>query len=306
LVESQGKVQRTTTDPEILANLRDLSAQVTREPRHIDELCYKVFNQDVVEFMAEIPDESVDMLFTDEPFGAAKTVISFSTRKDMDTNFVWDQDVPSCMLIPWVHEAYRILKPGGALLNCGFPEWATLFKDVCLDAGFLWKATIVQIISNPRPQVRKRNFRSSHYNLWWASKDVPKTFNFGEQQEMRNWQGETICPACESSVPMIFSNKYTWPEWVNSARQIPTIWADSSPLSEPNSTHPTKKPMWLAYKYIGVFTNPGDIVVDPFCGGGTFPYMAACMGRRPIANDKLKEWKDFTESRLQHITLNFT
>jgi DNA modification methylase len=253
-------------NPNILMRLRTMQRMLPTRRYHIGEMAYGVYNYDACRFLSRFPDESVDLIFTDEPFGCAHTKIEVKGRKSplLDTMFDWDEDMPLSLLIPWVYEAYRVLKPGGALLNCGFPEWATGYRDVCRDAGFYWKATVAQIISNPRPQARKANFRSSHYNLWWASKGKPKTFNFQEQQEMRNWQGETICPSCQLSVPMVFSNQYDWPEWIFSARELGTIWTDIGPLGGAQSNHPTKKPEWLAYKYINIFTEEGDVVVDPF------------------------------------------
>lgn len=299
----QGKKQITTTDPRILKSLRDAWEEIERPAeKHIGELAYKVGNQDAVKFIAKVPNDSVDLIFTDEPFGVAKTLIEFPDRGAMDTNFKWDLEVPSSMLIPWVLEAHRVLKPGGALVNCGFSEWSTLYKDICLDAGFLWKATVRILISNPRPQVRKRNFRSSHYDLWWVSKGVPKTFNFMEQQAMRNWIGEVKCPSCMSLVPMVTSNQYDWPEWIFSTKEVNGIWSEIGPLTnDPGRAHPTQKPEWLAAKYILVLSNENDIVLDPFCGSGTFPYVAACLGRHPIANDMTRKWKKFTESRLETI-----
>jgi site-specific DNA-methyltransferase (adenine-specific) len=302
--DAQGKPQLITTDPRILANLAHLAAEVVHKPQLVGKLAYKCFSVDAVNYLAKWPDESVDMVFTDEPFGAAKTLINVNGRESslMDTSFDWDLDVPLSMMMPWVHEAYRVLKPGGALLNCGFSEWATLYKDVCLSAEFLWKATIHCIISNPRPQARKKNFRSSHYDIWWVSKGVPKTFNFLEQQEMRNWVGDTLCPNCRSHVPMIFSQAYNWPDWIFSTEAIPGIWSEHGPLTnDPGRCHPTQKPMWLGNKLVQIFTNKGDVVVDPFMGAGTFVVAAAMLKRVSggTDTDRKNGWKKFVESRLE-------
>lgn len=41
----------------------------------------------------------------------------------------------------------------------------------------------------------------------------------------------------------------------------------------------------IAHFLVQEFTNPGDIVLDPFSGSGTIPLEAALQGRRPIGND---------------------
>lgn len=41
----------------------------------------------------------------------------------------------------------------------------------------------------------------------------------------------------------------------------------------------------LAHHLVGVFTEPGDIVFDPFAGSGTIPFEAALSGRQALASD---------------------
>jgi hypothetical protein len=43
--------------------------------------------------------------------------------------------------------------------------------------------------------------------------------------------------------------------------------------------------MKSARYYIDCFTHPGDLVVDPFCGGGSYPLVAQALGRHYIAGD---------------------
>src|SRR3954454_20045430 len=44
-------------------------------------------------------------------------------------------------------------------------------------------------------------------------------------------------------------------------------------------------PETFAEEWIDRLTQPGDIVLDPFCGRGTAPFQALLMGRQSIAND---------------------
>src|SRR4030042_75292 len=38
---------------------------------------------------------------------------------------------------------------------------------------------------------------------------------------------------------------------------------------EDKKIHPTQKPLKIVERFIELSTNQGDIVIDPFCGGGT-------------------------------------
>jgi len=299
---AQGKEQIITTNPVILGALREKF--LLNEHKEFNPGVDRVEQMDAVDLLAGIPDKSVDMVLTDELFGAAKTLIEVAGRNSplMDTDFGWDGDVPSCMTMPWVLEAARVLKPGGCLLNCGFSEWTTLFKDVCLNAGLYWKATIHVVITNPRPQARKKNFRSGHFDMWWVSKGVPKTFNFGEQQEMRNWVATNICPNCSAEVPVVLSNRYDVPQWIFNLNSIPGIWAEAGPLTHAiGKRHPCQKQDWLALKYIQIFSNPGDIIVDPFGGSGWAAVNAARLGRHYITGDTDPEWVEVMRQKLKYV-----
>lgn len=53
------------------------------------------------------------------------------------------------------------------------------------------------------------------------------------------------------------------------------------------------------FRYIRIFTNPGDLVVDPFSGGGTVPYCAKRLNRHFIAFDKDEKAVAMTQARLE-------
>jgi DNA modification methylase len=54
----------------------------------------------------------------------------------------------------------------------------------------------------------------------------------------------------------------------------------------------------LAAAVIEEYSNPGDVVLDPFGGFGTTPYVAVRMGRRPIAVELLEERASYIRQRL--------
>jgi DNA modification methylase len=102
-------------------NIRNNRRMIKSEDIELGGVCVKVFNDDCLNVLREMPDNSVDSIVTDPPYG-----ISFMAKK-------WDYDVPSVKV--W-KEALRVLKPGGhALIACGT---RTQHRMVCNieDAGF--------------------------------------------------------------------------------------------------------------------------------------------------------------------------
>lgn len=69
---------------------------------------------------------------------------------------------------------------------------------------------------------------------------------------------------------------------------IPDTWTDINPLNSQAKErlgYPTQKPMALLERIIEVSSNPGDVVLDPFCGCGTAVVAAQKLGRKWIGID---------------------
>ena len=68
--------------------------------------------------------------------------------------------------------------------------------------------------------------------------------------------------------------------------------------------HPAIFPEQLVYDQIYTWTNPGDLVYDPFMGSGTTAKVAHLMNRRWIGSEISKEYVEIANERLKEHTLN--
>lgn len=71
---------------------------------------------------------------------------------------------------------------------------------------------------------------------------------------------------------------------------VRSVWTDipevrNSPRYQESTGYPTQKPIALLERLIAMATNPGDLVLDPFCGSGTTLVAAERLGRRWIGVD---------------------
>ena len=66
---------------------------------------------------------------------------------------------------------------------------------------------------------------------------------------------------------------------------------------EHSATFPDKLPEW----FIKLFTNPGDLVLDPFIGSGTTAVVAKKLGRHYIGIEKNKTYARQTTKKLNEI-----
>lgn len=69
------------------------------------------------------------------------------------------------------------------------------------------------------------------------------------------------------------------------------------PKRDRDVNHPTVKPIGLMNVLVTHFTEPGDMVYDPFCGSGTTACACISHGRQCLANDINPEYVEIAKSR---------
>lgn len=63
--------------------------------------------------------------------------------------------------------------------------------------------------------------------------------------------------------------------------------------------HPTEKPLPLMMELVRDFTQPGDLICDPFCGSGTTGIACVKLGRRFIGIERDPKWFDLARRRIR-------
>ena len=75
-----------------------------------------------------------------------------------------------------------------------------------------------------------------------------------------------------------------------------------SGIKPTSDDHPTPKPAALPAKFIGLHTQEGDLVLDPFAGGGSTLIAAKRMARRAIGIEVDERWAAMSADRVRHTT----
>lgn len=81
------------------------------------------------------------------------------------------------------------------------------------------------------------------------------------------------------------------------------VWTDIPPLNSQAAErlrYPTQKPLALLERILKLATDPGDVVLDPFCGCGTTVNAAEKLGRQWIGIDITYIAVDLILKRLEH------
>lgn len=141
------------------------------------------------------------------------------------------------------------------IVFCSFEQIQTLI-NAAAKHGFVHYIPLV-FIKNYSPQVLKANMRvvgATEYALVFYRNKLPKFRNGAQFDE----NGKTI----RGTGHMVFN----WFKWEKDGKDIPKI-------------HPAQKPVSVLKRLIEIFTDPGDVVIDPCCGSGSTLRAAMELGR---------------------------
>ncbi|MFB3902602.1 MAG: site-specific DNA-methyltransferase [Acidobacteriota bacterium] len=212
-----------------------------------------LFKSDCLELLAHVKEDSVDTVFADPPFNLGKEYNNGGNdRKDNGDYLDWCEQ--------WLSESARVLKPGGSLFVYILPRWGFRFASYLEDIGMEFRHWIAVSMKGAYP--RGRRLYPAHYCLLYFSKGEAKTFN-------RVRLPIPVCRHCGGEIKDYggHRNKLN-PAGLN----LTDFWDDTSP-----ARHRKDKSRWhinelkptIPERCILVSTNEGDVVFDPFGGGGS-------------------------------------
>jgi len=70
--------------------------------------------------------------------------------------------------------------------------------------------------------------------------------------------------------------------------------------------HETQKPLWLMLELVRLFSDPGEIVWDPYCGSGTTGVACLRLGRRFLGHEMQPHYAEIAAERLEAETRGLT
>lgn len=237
----------------------------------IEEYANRMICTDALTLLRSLPSQSINAVITDPPYGLAKhNPLEISKRKRHGrggaykrVNEAWDQSTP----LEWMDEINRILKPGGAVIvfnsNIGLIEIG--YRGLQLGWRLLLEIT-------------------------WYKPDAPPNFT----GRMVTAATEKFYWYCPSGSNWTYNRLYA--KRVNNGKNFRDVWQFYAPRK--NRVHPTQKPLELMDRIVRLFTNPGDVIVDPFAGSGTTLIAAKNAGRDYIGCDLEESYVSIALDRL--------
>lgn len=263
---------------------------------------------DCLEVLGTLDEGSADLVYLDPPFFTQKTHKLGPRDRSRVFSFedVWASHREYARFIgDRLVEIRRVLSPRGSLyFHCSRDSShivRALLDDVFGRDGFR-----SEIIWHYR---RWSNSSSallpSHQTIFYYS--VSEQFIFNQlfddyspstnvdqilQRRTRDDFGKSVYARQEDGIPVSNGAKKGVP--MSDTWDIPYL----NPKAKERVGYPTQKPLLLLERIIRLSSNPGDLVLDPFCGSGTTLVAAALLGRRAIGIDVSEDAVQLASTRL--------
>lgn len=245
-------------------------------------LVNRVHCMDAIELMKMLPDESVDLFFTDPPYNLGYRYHGYNDHRPDDEYLDW------CYL--WLTEAIRVLKPTGSLFLLHIPKYAI---DL---AAFLKKSLVFQhwITWDAMSKRATKPLMPAHYALLYFTKSDMFTVNEVRSKHQR-------CRNCGEMVADYGGKKHLAHAY---GPVLSDVWTDIGRAKhKQRGGHPCKLPEKLVDRVLKIASNPGDLIVDPFVGTGTTAIVATKLGRQFIVGDGSPKYCDMAWEGLSQTNL---
>lgn len=257
---------------------------------------YAIYNGDSCEIVRAIPDNSIHYTIFSPPFASLYTY----SNSDRDMGNSKGDDEFYNHFIFLAKELYRVTMPGRLLsFHCmdlplmkerdgviGLKDFPAIIRNIFEDCGFIYHSKVT-IWKNPVTEMQrtkalgllhKQIRKDSAMNRQGIPDYIVTMRKPGDNPERISHTPETF--------PVDVWQNYASPVWMD-IRQSDTLQKKSA-REDKDERHICPLQLEVIQRCIELWTNPNDIVLDPFAGIGSVPYTAVKLGRRGIGVE-LKE-----------------
>jgi site-specific DNA-methyltransferase (adenine-specific) len=264
---------------------------------------------------AKYPEGRFDAIFADPPYFLSNGGITCHAGKMVKVDKGdWDvsrgPELNHEFNVEWLRRCQRVLKPNGTI-------WVTGTHHVIFSIGYALQQLGFKILNdiawekpNPPPNLSCRYFTHSTETVLWAAKNEKSkhVFNYQEMRKVTGKQMKTVWrdvakQGMGDRISELGQNspdaRTQTPDPASDASKtdsaLDSIWTLGAPGNDEKrlGKHPTQKPVALVERCLLASTNEGDLVLDPFLGGGT----------TAVASVRLKRGCVGVELDLHHVEI---
>ena len=231
-----------------------------------------IYNEDCIEGMKELDDNSIDCIVTSPPYnkkgllGNVKLGNQIWGKFNIDYDTYGD-DMPEDEYQAWIvevlNQCHRIIKSDGSIFFNHKPRRCKNRSYLPTDFIQHSDASLYQLIIWDRrnsPNIRNDILVPCTEHIYWLCKDKPKVFR------------DAIDPDYKSEIWVITPEK--------------------------QKKHPAPFPEQLVKNCIQLTTQENDVVLDPFMGSGTTAVVSENLNRKWIGFEVDKTYYNITQERI--------
>lgn len=253
----------------------DINAQETAMERLINE----VHEGDCLDVMKRIPDESIDMVLCDLPYGT--------------TQNKWDSVIPLDEL--W-KQYNRIVKKNGAIVLTSygiFTAQLMLSQPKQFKYKWIWeKSKATNFLNSKKQPLRKYEEVCVFYR---KQPTYNPQMREGEPYDKGFRKNQLTGSYGNFSPVLVKSDGDRYP--------VDIVYFKTSE-SEGEVYHPTQKPVELGRYMVRTYSKPGDIILDNTSGSGSFLVSAVLEGRNFIGIELNEHTKQFKDKNMDFIGIS--
>jgi DNA modification methylase len=256
---------------------------------------------DNLELMAEMEDNTVDLIYCDILYGTGR---KFKDYQDLKPK----REIIEEHYIPRIKEMHRILKDSGSIylqMDTRINHWLRCI----LDDVFGYDNFLNELVWIYRSQgFSSRKWSEKHDIILLYSKTKNYKFNLEDVREteigestQKRWHKEI---KEFGLIPTIKNGKKYW----NSPFSPPRDWININTLPQAHSerlNYDTQKPKELLNKFIKASSNEGDLVADFYAGSFTTAEVCKDLNRNFIGCDISEKAVEIGIKRIKNDKLRF-
>lgn len=176
-------------------------------------------------------------------------------------------------------------------------EWLGLCRDKLRDNGTIWISGTYHNIFSVANCLTELGYKILNV-VTWVKTNPPPNFScryFTYSTEFIIWARK--CP----NKPHYFN--YELMRKINGNKQMKDVWflPAIAPWEKSHGKHPTQKPLALLSRIVLASTQPGDWILDPFCGSSTTGIAANLLGRRFLGIDREMDFLEISKGRREDL-----
>jgi len=235
----------------------------------------QLFNGDCLTVMATLPEQSVDAVICDPPYGT--------------TECAWDSVIP----LPAMWENYeRLVKPRGAIvLTCTQPFASSLVMSK-LDwfrHEWVWDKVAPTGFQNTKHKPMMR-----HESIMVFSREAPDYRPVMQRLDVPVVRHARQKPLGSLSSPLMGGDDCKARKYYGSFPQSILLYTRPKP-----NVHPTQKPVELMAYLIETYTRKGGVVLDNTMGSGSTGVACVNTGRGFIGVEMDPHWFEVASKRIR-------